>query len=138
MAIRCSVRLVGSLTLLGLAVAHPGTADPISAAAIPDPEVEAHLEHIDAPCRNVTFESGRILAGRHSGQRLEVYGSLKDADVLLLLAASGYHKSHVYRMIGDSQYALLMADCDCALQYQLVFRHDKDRWTFLYQKEAVV
>jgi hypothetical protein len=69
---------------------------------------------------------------------IEVYGSISDSDVLLLLAQARPYSAVVYRITGDSQYAALRHDCkDCEIRYDRVYRRVKKGWVYLYEKRVI-
>jgi hypothetical protein len=108
---------------------------------LPDPAVEQHLAAIGKPERLFRLTQSAPAPGKPAVQKIKVFGSISDDDIRSLLQLSGYHRQSVYSIVGDAQYARVRAGmfCGslCGSGTDLVFKHDRQGWTYLYSQEWI-
>lgn len=114
-------------------------AEPVSISALVDPVVETRLAEIAGPLRRVAVDGKKVVPLGGTGRQVEVYGSISDAEISSLLGDAGYFADRVYRIVGDSTFARIMAFCStgCASQHNAVFRRSQSRWQLLYHTEPI-
>ncbi len=128
--------LTGFLAALGLLNGSPTKAE---ISPLPDPEIEHYLGAIQKPYRLLRIPRPVHVEGLPDRQRIEVYGSISDSDITILLKLSGYHRQTVYRVVGDGRYARLMASPaeGTTQSADLVFARQSKGWLYLYLRERI-